>query len=266
MSCQPDEELLVTDKLLEERNRVMEAIPPCPRHGSQCVPHALEWVEAHRKQDDDEGWLSKEAAEGMRRLTKEEARQDSLDVAPYRVVLKMMRHIFGDGVPGSTTYLLDVGCGVGHYARLVDTFYPLVSYCGCDISRDMIEFARADHDHGEDRFFVCDATKLTVGADIILASSLMEVCGNWEEILAHLLSLDFQWLILHRVRVFGYAERPTEQKTYQTIYGTEAIEVTHNWPELLRLIADGGGEVTHTLAYQVGPDAQLLCLLVEKTK
>lgn len=40
------EELLdVTDKLLTERNRVLDAIPKCPAHGSQCVPHAIEWIE-----------------------------------------------------------------------------------------------------------------------------------------------------------------------------------------------------------------------------
>ena len=40
------EELLdVTDKLLAERNRVVDVIPECPVHGPQCVPHAVEWVE-----------------------------------------------------------------------------------------------------------------------------------------------------------------------------------------------------------------------------
>ena len=42
-----EEELRITDKLLAERNRLLEAIPPCPMHGSQCVPHALEWI--HKK-------------------------------------------------------------------------------------------------------------------------------------------------------------------------------------------------------------------------
>jgi hypothetical protein len=37
------EELRVTDDLLNERQRVLDAIPACPAHGA-CVPHALEWV------------------------------------------------------------------------------------------------------------------------------------------------------------------------------------------------------------------------------
>lgn len=38
------QELDVTDKLLEQRQRVLDAIPECPVHGP-CVPHALEWIE-----------------------------------------------------------------------------------------------------------------------------------------------------------------------------------------------------------------------------
>lgn len=38
------EELTVTDKLLADRQRVIDAIPECPDHGTNCVPHALEWV------------------------------------------------------------------------------------------------------------------------------------------------------------------------------------------------------------------------------
>lgn len=37
-------ELEVTDKLLNERQRVLDAIPECQSHG-KCVPHAIEWIE-----------------------------------------------------------------------------------------------------------------------------------------------------------------------------------------------------------------------------
>ena len=38
-----DREIAVTDSLLEDRQRVLDAIPLCPDHGS-CVPHALDWI------------------------------------------------------------------------------------------------------------------------------------------------------------------------------------------------------------------------------
>ncbi|WP_417832788.1 hypothetical protein, partial [Terasakiella sp.] len=37
-------ELEVTDLLLNERQKVLDAIPECNLHG-KCVPHALEWIE-----------------------------------------------------------------------------------------------------------------------------------------------------------------------------------------------------------------------------
>ena len=36
-------ELTVTDELLADRQRVLDAIPECPAHGA-CVPHALAWI------------------------------------------------------------------------------------------------------------------------------------------------------------------------------------------------------------------------------
>lgn len=37
------DELKVTDQLLDEHNRLLAAIPECPHHG-QCIPHAIDWV------------------------------------------------------------------------------------------------------------------------------------------------------------------------------------------------------------------------------
>lgn len=37
-------ELKVSDQLLEDRERLLEAIPPCPAHG-KCMSHAIEWIE-----------------------------------------------------------------------------------------------------------------------------------------------------------------------------------------------------------------------------
>jgi hypothetical protein len=39
-----EQELVVTNEILKEHNRVLEEVPECPLHGSQCVPHAVAWV------------------------------------------------------------------------------------------------------------------------------------------------------------------------------------------------------------------------------
>lgn len=39
-----EQEIAADDQIMKEWARVLDAIPPCPAHGSRCVPHALEWV------------------------------------------------------------------------------------------------------------------------------------------------------------------------------------------------------------------------------
>jgi len=39
--------LNVNERLLHERQRLLDSIPECDVHGS-CVPHAIEWVEKHK--------------------------------------------------------------------------------------------------------------------------------------------------------------------------------------------------------------------------
>lgn len=40
-----EKDLSVTEKLLQERQKLLDAIPECSEHG-KCVPHALEWIKA----------------------------------------------------------------------------------------------------------------------------------------------------------------------------------------------------------------------------
>jgi hypothetical protein len=40
--------LETTETICDERTRVLHAIPPCPVHGQNCVPYAVEWVEMRK--------------------------------------------------------------------------------------------------------------------------------------------------------------------------------------------------------------------------
>ena len=42
------DDLNITTKLFEERDRLLDAIPQCKVHG-KCVPYALEWIEEAKK-------------------------------------------------------------------------------------------------------------------------------------------------------------------------------------------------------------------------
>lgn len=56
-----EEELRITNALLEQRERVLNAIPECPMHGPDCVPHAVEWVHAAEKDAGRYRWLTRQA-------------------------------------------------------------------------------------------------------------------------------------------------------------------------------------------------------------
>lgn len=62
------EELKVAYELPEERDRVMEAIPECPQHGSQCVSHALGWIRQAKAIIHETNCYCKDTRESIRRL------------------------------------------------------------------------------------------------------------------------------------------------------------------------------------------------------
>lgn len=62
------EELAVVNKLLDERNRVMDAIPPCPEHGPQCVPHAMQWVSTMKAREENEKTRRSFSGKNIRRV------------------------------------------------------------------------------------------------------------------------------------------------------------------------------------------------------
>src|SRR3954467_3490400 len=46
------EEVRISDRLLDDRNRLLKLIPPCPEHGDECIPHAIDWVMDMKAQHD----------------------------------------------------------------------------------------------------------------------------------------------------------------------------------------------------------------------
>ena len=211
------------------------------------------------------GWLKESAATGMRKLVHgEKSQRHPRQVPPWSAFLDVMAHIKLNGDLGSNPTLLDAGCGVGAYAWLVDDYYPGFQYRGCDISPSMIEYARRDYG---DRFFVADMLDLEQGADVILVSSVIEACPLWRAAVRHLLTLDFQYLLLHRVRIWNDCSRESDESYHQMpLYGISTFIVFHNRDELLDLIENAGGKVTRMLVYQMEPQFSLCSLLIRRAE
>jgi len=39
-----EEEIKIDNNLLSDKNRLLHSIPECPVHGTECIPHAIEWI------------------------------------------------------------------------------------------------------------------------------------------------------------------------------------------------------------------------------
>lgn len=71
--------------------------------------------------------------------------------------------------------LLDVGCGTGYHSQLISERISRVE--GCDISEDMIAYAKENHKTGNNHFTVKDITKECYAETFSGVISLSHVIG-----------------------------------------------------------------------------------------
>ena len=81
-----DAELAVDEHLLEERARLIAAIPECEAHGA-CVPHAIEWVENAIKAEADK----QIAVEALRGIAAEDEGEE-YDLGDWEVMRRNFSH------------------------------------------------------------------------------------------------------------------------------------------------------------------------------
>ena len=154
-------------------------------------------------------WALKEVADGQMRLVLAEMEQDPKTVLPYRYFLEAMEVIH----PQDGIAILDVGCGCGHYGRLVSQFYPKLGYCGTDFSEYMVANARLICPNGafwKNEFFDNPFHSF----DIVLTSSTMEYTRDPFEALRAVLTGFKQYAILHRMRLTDGPSEHFDEPTY----------------------------------------------------
>ena len=118
--------------------------------------------------------------------------------------------------------LLDIGCGVGGYAQLLERYAPgRFEYVGGDESDEILAAARARLPglwfERRDLFEPGSVD----GFDVVLAAALLDVLPDSERALETLLCADARWVVLHRQRigaprvavVSGYRGQRTTEST-----------------------------------------------------
>jgi SAM-dependent methyltransferase len=137
----------------------------------------------------------------MTRLTEQQLAAPE-EVPPYRSFrTAITRLLERDRLP-EPARLLDVGCGAGAYADLLDRYFPnRFEYTGADYSEEILAVARRRApSHSFERLDVL-ADGVPAGYDIVLASALIDVIADWEPALDCLLVSDARYVLLHRQRI-----------------------------------------------------------------
>jgi SAM-dependent methyltransferase len=172
------------------------------------------------------GWNSPSVARQMRALTDAQlARPES--VPPLRVFLEAVTELGAVDLPTPARFL-DVGCGVGHYADLLDERFE---YTGADSAPAMVEAARAARPGR--RFVVGDVLDPAFDLDsydVVCASALLDVLPDPHAALERLLASAAPVVLLHRQRVtagpshVGRAPGYEGQTTYRTVLNRAELE------------------------------------------
>jgi SAM-dependent methyltransferase len=148
-----------------------------------------------------ETWRSRDVAEQMTR------RADNLLSAPdgvpqFRTFLQLLPAIATAEDLPSPARFLDIGCGVGGYADLLEQYAPgRFEYVGADFSDEILEAARRRAPAR--RFERRDVLQpgAVDGTDVLFASALLDVMPEPEAILSALLGSDATYVFLHRQRI-----------------------------------------------------------------
>lgn len=157
------------------------------------------------------------------------------DVEPYRLALEALAT-----VPAGR--LIEIGCGCGHYAALLDRELPgRFDYTGTDINPAMIDHAQRLWP--DKTWIVNDLLTNTIDLneyDVVFAAGVVEVLPDYRQALDTLLAPPGPTVVLHRQTL---TDKPTRIKTADT-YGHPGFRVHLNRGELDTIIASHGREIT----------------------
>jgi SAM-dependent methyltransferase len=138
-------------------------------------------------------------------------------VAPFDVIRESL-----SGLSGS---LLEIGCGVGHYNRVIRECGDF-QYFGVDYSELAIALAM------DDCFHVMDASQLDFSDnsfDIVISGCVLLHIVDWRTALKESARVARQYLILHRTPV---SDEPTRY-FHKKAYGVDCVEIHFNRAEIV---------------------------------
>jgi len=145
-------------------------------------------------------------------------------------------------VPGfEELSLVDLGCGVGHYATFIHQQWPEMLYTGIDASQAMVDVAQEHCKNPRAEFFCFSLDNYDYPSkfyQIALHSQALEYTPHPAENLAHLLRQGPRYIILHKIRFTEDRSAPSHRLMELTYCGHQEEVYLWNEFELLKMIED----------------------------
>lgn len=179
--------------------------------------------------------------------------QPAQDVYPFWLLLEALNRIS----LSRPVRLLELGCGTGHYAPMLDRERPgQYQYVGVDYAPELVDVARQEWpDHEFHVGDVLDEGLVLDGFDVVVAAGLIEVIADWRPVLDRILACDAPFVLLHRQRV----ARRTNSQEAPTYAGHQSYRTSLSRWALWRAARRSGrrqvadvwkrGEAHHTLVF-----------------
>jgi SAM-dependent methyltransferase len=179
-----------------------------------------------------QSWRDDEVAAQMAKLTEEQLRGPAT-VPPYEAFRRLLPTLLEQPELRSPASFLDLGCGAGGYADLLERYAPgRFTYTGADYSEEVLAVARARAPGRRYERRDLYEPGAVDGFDVVFVSALVDVLPDPERALDILLASDAPYVVLHRQRIGNGGNRVDvvpgygRQRTYRSTITQEFLERT----------------------------------------
>lgn len=132
--------------------------------------------------------------------------------------------------------ILDIGCGIGIFYKLLQNHYPNIKYAGIDYSIEAINISKQQW--GVNCFFEKDLWDLNKDwisqFDLLYLGALLDVLPNGDEALEFILSLEPKNILIGRMEMTNESSGVKDE--YMAYNLIETYKYKHNWDSILNII------------------------------
>lgn len=190
-------------------------------------------------------------------------------VAPFDVFRTLLSAVGVTAKQGRGKSLLEVGCGVGHYASVLWHFAPKMSYTGVDFSAEMVRTVRT---HYSSPMVAIQAAAEELpfpneSYDVVVLGSVIGCCNDWQAAVREAFRVSRKFVMVHRAALHENPEWPPIQNSVKTAYDVEMAERIIHRRELMNVLraCNSGVPISYSETWSPSNDGyQFSCISAKR--